>query len=118
MFDRLGNLLSEALESGKIPQPEPQKPETSTGQPLRNQVFPTPSMPKAVKRSFDILGVAYSANLSECRSKYREKLKRFHPDSNSDNYIVQKVAAAKTAELVESWKKIATWFKESKKHST
>ena len=103
MFDRLGELLHDALESGQIPQQKKRNCGTQVPQKIKE-------MPQNVRDAFDILGMEYSAAYIECRIQYHERLKMFHPDGNSSNSTVQKVASAKTTELIAAWKTISTWF--------
>ncbi len=98
MYDRLGDLLKETLESGILPHTE---------ESIQTEMK---SVPPDVKEAFKLLGVDSLSSPEECLKAYRTKLKRYHPDNNSDNPIVQKVAAQKTRELIKIYKIIRQWF--------
>ena len=70
---------------------------------------PFEALPDRIKKAYDALGVKAGADESEIRSAYRKKLKRFHPDSNSENETVQRVAHKKTEEIVEAYKAILAY---------
>ena len=66
-------------------------------------------LPDHIKKAYEALGVKAGADESEIRSAYRKKLKRFHPDSNTENETVQRVAHKKTEEIVEAYKAILAY---------
>lgn len=98
MYDRLGDLLKETLESKILPHTEGT---------IQTEMKP---VPPEVIAAFKLLGVDPLSSPEECLKAYRSKLKRYHPDNNSDNPIVQKVAAQKTRELIKTYKIIRQWF--------
>lgn len=153
MYDRLGELLREALDEGAIPRAEPpQLHEASPvdkdtgGAPVYTQWMErahvsrmeratrvlhgkklqtgkvlhsthttsyTPSsltLPPEVSAAYSTLGLAPIATLEEVKAAWREKLKMFHPDSNSNNAVVQKVAKQKTLEVMEAYKVILAYY--------
>ena len=73
------------------------------------RVRPFEALPDHIKKAYEALGVKAGADESEIRSAYRKKLKRFHPDSNSENETVQRVAHKKTEEIVEAYKAILAY---------
>ena len=70
---------------------------------------PFEALPAHIKKACETLGVKAGADESEIRSAYRKKLKLFHPDSNSENETVQRVAHKKTEEIVEAYKAILAY---------
>ena len=66
-------------------------------------------LPDHIKKACETLGVKAGADESEIRSAYRKKLKLFHPDSNTENETVQRVAHKKTEEIVEAYKAILAY---------
>ena len=66
-------------------------------------------LPDRIKKACETLGVKAGADENEIRSAYRKKLKLFHPDSNSENETVQRVAHKKTEEIVEAYNAIRTY---------
>jgi len=123
MYDRLGDLLNEALENGSIPQSatadsdtssSPDTGSTGTAQP---EDSPPPAVPADTAAAFKFLGLPVTASLDECRKAYKTKLKRYHPDNNSDNPVVQKVASRKTDELVQAFSTVSAWIKENRRET-
>lgn len=70
---------------------------------------PFEALPDHIKKACETLGVKAGADESDIRSAYRKKLKLFHPDSNSENETVQRVAHKKTEEIVEAYKAIRAY---------
>ena len=70
---------------------------------------PFEALPAHIQKAYEALGVKAGADESEIRSAYRKKLKLFHPDSNSENETVQRVAHKKTEEIVEAYKAILAY---------
>ena len=66
-------------------------------------------LPDHIKKACETLGVKAGADENEIRSAYRKKLKLFHPDSNTENETVQRVAHKKTEEIVEAYKAILAY---------
>ncbi|HAH61201.1 MAG TPA: hypothetical protein DCL73_03805 [Treponema sp.] len=137
MYDRLGDLLSSALESGEIPRKK--SPGTSEHSSEEKQSAPVQnagkikaarilsakkkirkgevvhayrtqvSLPDSVVRAYTVLGIKTDATEEQIKNAYRTKLKIFHPDSNSSNETVQKIARRKTAEIIEAYKILTDW---------
>jgi len=132
MYDRLGDLLNEALSSGGIPKKETEKDgETLKKQPGGRTVQGNkqrvvrgngsgesqtvlPPVPSDIAGALFFLGIGPDATPDECRTAYRKKLKRYHPDNNSVNPVVQKVASAKTEELVTAYRLASAWLGKKK----
>jgi len=90
------------------------KDKKNIGQVLKSEngaerAFPFKALPAHIKKAYEALGVKAGADESEIRSAYRKKLKLFHPDSNSENETVQRVAHKKTEEIVEAYKAILAY---------
>ncbi len=148
MYDRLGDLLSSALESGKIPEQKdsgiPAEAERNDAVSKTNTIPQEAArikaahflnvkksrrkgeiihaenltqnvhlLPDSVSCAYGILGIAPDAAEDDIRSAYRAKLKMFHPDSNSGNETIQKIARQKTAEIIDSYKLITNWLKKN-----
>ena len=125
MFDKLGDLLSEALEKGELPKSgEFSQAENIEGifsdfnfiQRKRNQPSPPPqnsvkkTIPKEVKSAFAFIGLSEEADYESAKKIYREKLMYYHPDRRNDNPVLQKVAKEKTAMLLKNWKILESWY--------
>ena len=142
MFDKLGDLLSEALETGELPKSEnanseaiestfsdfefisKQKKEDfpdSKRQDFQQKKSPeiqkppkrTVVIPQEVKNALSFLGVDESAGYEESKKAYREKLMYYHPDRRNDNPVLQKVAKEKTARLLREWEILEKWYEKN-----
>lgn len=129
MFDKLGDLLSEALEKGELPK----SGETSQNERIENtfsdfnfiqkeaeKASPPPAqktkkrIPAGIKAAFDFIGISEEADFDSAKRIYREKLMYYHPDRRNDNPVLQKVAKEKTAQLLKEWKLIESWYESNK----
>lgn len=137
MFDKLGDLLSEALEKGELPKQEasksgnePQneriettfsdfdflrrkKPDFSQKSPAAPQgqkAVRAKKIPAPVKSAMDFISIPETASFEEAKKLYREKLMYYHPDRRNDNPVLQKVAKEKTARLLKEWEIIENWY--------
>ena len=128
MYDRLGDLLSEVLETGELPsspkeEPQEQKAEqipSPPKQPIFKEKVPKTEnkkqyeiiknfIPNEVKSALAFIGISESAGFDEAKKIYREKLMYYHPDRRNDNPVLQKVAKEKTERLISEWAKIEKW---------
>lgn len=114
MFDKLGDLLSEALDSGKIPQKDASLNSDSgesekTDSSKKAERIPIP--PYDVADALKTLGLTADLTYKEAHDAYRKKVKQFHPDKNSNNPVVQKVAKEKTESFISAWKIAEPWYK-------
>lgn len=137
MFDKLGDLLSEALEKGEIPKtvqskefsPSSTKSETiqqtfsgfsfiqdqnKSSETKKNTVSPSPKIPADVKTAMDFIQIPKEADFDNAKKIYREKLMYYHPDRRNDNPVLQKVAKEKTARLLKEWEIIEKWYDSQK----
>ncbi len=138
MYDRLGDMLSDALESGNFFAEEKTQEEKSRKEAETSQ---SPDREKSANQSHDrkesagqtkktekisgrrpkklspaeqsalkTLGLDENASLEEAKKAYREKLKYYHPDRHGDNPVLQKVAREKTRLVLESWEILSSFF--------
>jgi preprotein translocase subunit Sec63 len=134
MYDKLGDLLSNALESGEMAlkkDPGSQKKEDrssvvsgtkkikaarilSAKKIIRKgeiiHAEQTAVFPDYILNSYKVLGIKTDATEDKIKNAYHEKLKMFHPDSNSSNETIQKIARQKTTELIEAYKLLSDWI--------
>jgi len=133
MFDKLGDLLSEALEKGEIPKtiqseesfPSSQKNETiqqtfsdfsfmqAKNKPTETKKAPERQLrqlPADVKSAMDFIKIPEESDFESAKKVYREKLMYYHPDRRNDNPVLQKVAKEKTARLLREWEIIEKWY--------
>ena len=116
MYDRLGALLSEALETGELPK-------TNEDSPSPSDFFESPAqekpdyqviknfIPEQVKSALAFIQIPENASYEEAKKIYREKLMYCHPDRRADNPVLQKVAKEKTEKVLKAWQIIENWYK-------
>lgn len=120
MYDKLGELLSGALDSGFIPQKEEKKsakeeePKTQEQNQNHKEEQVKRKIPENVKSALAQIKIPENASFEDAKKIYREKLKLYHPDTKNDNPVLQKVAKEKTENLLSSWKIIEEYFKSQK----
>ena len=68
-----------------------------------------PHMPEKIRNAYKVLGVAPEASLPQVQIAYKKLLQTFHPDRNDSAD-----AGEKTRKIVESYRIIRAWRKESR----
>lgn len=128
-YDKLGEMLKEALENGAIPQKRTKKKsEKSAGSGYSEEsssVFPKPpptqngvdltecvyvSVSPDIMRAYDILELENGTPPDVTKNSYRRLLKKYHPDNIAKFENMQKTAAKKTGEIVKAYKILEEWF--------
>ena len=107
-YDRLGEMLSDALENGF--ERYKKRPEKATG-PEKNQDDEIPSEKNTVQHFSDtkalkVLGLTEEAEEKDVKEAYRKLLKKYHPDNIPDLPFMQDTAARKTREIVAAYRKL------------
>lgn len=110
MFDKLGDLLNDVLETGSIPESKKASPEADDAFFAEESPKEARTLTKAQKKAFDFFGISEDATSVQARNAYRAKLKYFHPDRHGDNPVLQKVARDKTRQTLEMWEIISSVF--------
>lgn len=120
MFDRLGEMLNECLETGEFPEPKPvhkvraeQKPDST---PQRRHI------PYTLVKEFALLGFkrtpepgAEPAGLPEfttVRKAYARILKELHPDT-AHNLISHKDLTEQLHAVTEAYNTVKKWYKDN-----
>ncbi len=141
MYDKLGELLSEALESGifftqnQENQNKDFKENLNDNKTNKKDSLDTKDVSDSsfycnpdknntlqnqkrikyvnlkVQKACAIVGIQDGMTFEEAKKVFRKKLLRFHPDKNADNEVMYKITKQKTEELLTSWKLIEEWFK-------
>lgn len=128
-YDKLGEMLKDALENGAIPQKRTKKKsEKSAGSGYSEEsssVFPkTPSTQNGadltecvyvsgspdIMHAYDILELENGTPPDVTKNSYRRLLKKYHPDNIAKFENMQKTAAKKTGEIVKAYKILEEWF--------
>lgn len=125
MFDRLGDLLSEALEKGALPKSEEASRNENPGRASPDFSFHEEkeregekaaergvSVPRNVKSAMGFIRIPEEADFKTAKKIYRERLMSYHPDRRNGNPVLQKVAKEKTERLLNEWKTVEKWFSE------
>ena len=111
MYDRLGDMLSDVLESGTVFVGEDNKrTDDEQEQDARKEDVGRKEIPAEVKKALSFLGLEEDALIDDVKKAYHEKLKYYHPDRHGDNPVLQKVARNKTREVIEAWELLADFF--------
>ena len=134
MFDKLGDLLSEVLETGELPKNKADSPDFFQNQeesPQEEKASQKPNstftqihtesskpkvriIPALVKSALDFIGISEEADFDSAKKIYREKLMYYHPDRRNSNPVLQKVAKEKTERLLKEWKTVEKWYEEGR----
>lgn len=124
MYDRLGDILSKAIESGsfflnngtspsskKAPDSEAPLHKTSLNEndPLKKEINLS-SAPNHVKKAAETLKMPKTVSLAKAKSIFRNELKKNHPDKNMHKNISAEIPAEKTSLIIESWKILESWL--------
>ena len=135
MFDKLGDLLSEALEKGELPKTRglesgdesqnesventfsdfafiaSHKKDESSHVKTEKKPEPKPrKIPENIRNAMAFINIPENADFESAKKLYREKLMYYHPDRRNDNPVLQKVAKEKTARLLKEWEIIEKWY--------
>lgn len=136
MFDRLGDLLSNAIETNSFSleerensaQSQSSKDQTNAEEnthtdnttviqavesfqekkgTIKKQFY----VPYHIKKDFELLGIKeFKTTEDRVKEAYKEMIKLFHPDRQKDIPILQKIAHEKTANIVDAYKRIQEWI--------
>lgn len=125
-FSKLGSLLSQVLEAGELPSASADnKADTGAEKAAApDSAFSVHAAPdhaaamratpktltKTEQEAFKTLSIPEQAGFDEARAIYRAKLKRFHPDMQGDNSVLQTVARKKTAQCIAAWQTVKRAF--------
>ncbi|MGP1458372.1 MAG: J domain-containing protein [Treponema sp.] len=135
-YDKLGEMLKDALASGEIPQEQTERKSTEyAANAPADEVPPVFSSQKeadvsakeretvnanaerkfvsvepAVIRAYAVLKLENGAPPERAKDAYRRLLKKYHPDNTAKYENMQKTAAKKTDEVVKAYKTLENWF--------
>jgi hypothetical protein len=118
MYDKLGQMLNEFLETGAMPPAREKKidVEESDGRVFKQnqKQREIPPVPDYLLGDFHALGfynLAKTPRFAQIKKRYRALAKATHPDTkkNLENQARRETSSALGA-LVESYRKIAQWY--------
>ena len=121
IYEELGKLLNQTLESGQIKFVKVDNPLTEANsnadhnkskEKKQSKKSTGPSIYKSfqidakLEASLKILGCNINSTDEEIKKAYKEKIKYFHPDNYDNNEIVKNIATKKTAQILEAYEYI------------
>lgn len=120
MFDRLGDILRDRLDSDEDPFAA-WEPETGKAREAGNARTRTPppktrtrpvriSVPKELERDFLELGLESGASLSSCKKAWKNLLLTHHPDLHANDQAEQERSTKRVARINDSWRRISLWY--------
>lgn len=126
MYDKLGELLSEALESGNFFYENPYSAQNTQQKsyekekiidsvqeekksPHKNKIL-LENAGTEIQKAAEIIGITDEMSLEDAKKQFRKKLMRFHPDKNADNETMRKITKEKTEQILSNWKILEEWF--------
>jgi hypothetical protein len=124
MYDKLGDMLNDFLETGRMPPKRDKRtvgesPEGTADANTGEGIPQEQTIPDYLLNDFYALGftrLTRTPRFSECKKAYRRLIKANHPDTSGD--AAQNAGAKNTApspqkrltELVEAFKRISAWY--------
>lgn len=129
MYDKLGELLSEALESGNFFYENPYSAQNTQQKSYEKEkiIDPVQKEKKSphknkillenagteIQKAAEIIGITDEMSLEDAKKQFRKKLMRFHPDKNADNETMRKITKEKTEQILSNWKILEEWLSKS-----
>lgn len=126
MYDKLGELLSEALESGNFFYENPYSAQNTQQKSYEKEKIIDPVQKEKknphknkillknagteIQKAAEIIGITDEMSLEDAKKQFRKKLMRFHPDKNADNETMRKITKEKTEQILSNWKILEEWF--------
>lgn len=131
MYDKLGELLSEALDSGNFFYENPYSAQNTQQKSYEKEKIIDPVQEKKknpheksphknkillknagteIQKAAKIIGITDEMSLEDAKKQFRKKLMRFHPDKNADNETMRKITKEKTEQILSNWKILEEWF--------
>ena len=125
-YDKLGEMLKEAIESGKIPDEKKsekqktdenffkeskieEKKDEKTKDKHRNHNRKSDLLDNSVQKFihlYKIFNLHPGCSAEELKDSFRKLLKKYHPDNFNEFPETQKMAERKTRELIAAFKKL------------
>lgn len=101
MYDRLGDMLSQVLDTGILPPPVPAAGTQKTAA----------QIPAHIQKAFSQLEISADDSYEKAHTRYREKLQQYHPDKFEQNNSGKDFAVQKTKEIINAWIVARPWLK-------
>jgi DnaJ-domain-containing protein 1 len=124
MFDRLGDILRDRLDSDEDPFTA-WEPETGKTREAGNSRTRTPppktrtrtvriAVPKELLRDFQELGLEPGSSEAECKKSWKRLLLTHHPDLHADNPEEQDRLTKRASRINDAWRRISRWYETGK----
>ena len=114
MYDRLGDILSKAIESGSFSLNKPNSPSSKkTPDSAESLQKTSPNENNPLKKEINLSSApnhVKTVSLEKAKSIFRNELKENHPDKNLHKNISAEIPAEKTSLIIESWKILENWL--------
>lgn len=122
MYDRLGDILRDRLDSDEDPFTA-WEPETGKAREAGNARTRTPSpktrtrhvkisVPKELERDFLELGLEIGTPLASCKKAWKNLLLTHHPDLHAEDRAEQETSNQRVARINDSWRRISRWYED------
>lgn len=109
-YDKLGDLLNEALEKGELNS----SPQNKNNEYKKNKEKDCQFVYKSIQ-PYNIFNITPGICFSEIKKVYRNLLKKYHPDNVKNFPQMQKTATEKTTLIVQAYKEIIEDYKNNKR---
>lgn len=123
MYDRLGDILRDRLDSDEDPF-QTWEPHEGRHRQAGNMHERTPpqrarkkariKVPDELVPEFMVLGLLPGVSLNECRTAWRTLLKKQHPDIHASSPDEEAYFTQKTRRITEAYRKIEYWYQTGK----
>ncbi|GMO49481.1 MAG: hypothetical protein Pg6C_12100 [Treponemataceae bacterium] len=114
MYDKLGDMLNDFLETGKMPPPRfrAESPDAEIAPESAPVSRDAPRIPEYLIIDFYTLGfvnLAETPALSLVKEKYRALAKSLHPDTRAET-LSDSEERQRMTRLIEAFKQISNWY--------
>jgi len=119
-YERLGDILRDTLDSDDDPfeawNPHAGKPRQAgnarerTPPPGENRNRSLADVPKELHADFSALDLDPGSSPEECKQKWKQLLKKHHPDLSASGEKDRKARTEKTLRITEAYRRIMHWY--------
>jgi hypothetical protein len=120
MYDKLGDMLNDFLETGKMPPPrnstaqfQQEPPDAEAAREPLPVSRHEPRVPEYLIPDFYALGfvnLTETPALSQVKEKYRALAKSLHPDTRKDS-LADSEERRRLTRLVDAFKRVSEWYR-------
>lgn len=120
MYDKLGNILRDRLDSDEDPfdswdahagkTRQAGNSRERTPPPRRKEKKKRIAVPPELVDDFRVLGLLPGVSPEECKTAWKKLLKEHHPDTQAQNPTAQTRSSQITTRITNSYRKIIHWY--------